>query len=537
MKLSELLKPWIDISSGTAIKLSSAPTSRGLSAGSSDPGIERDFWIPRTSRGTSGTLNLMAVISSRDCDIRGLHNDSREIGKDYLFFAYPGAATDGRLYCQQAVDAGANAIIYDPKDWFATLPDGVPCIAFPDLVQHLAAIANRFYGQPDQAMTVTGVTGTNGKTTIAYQLAQAHELLGHHAAYIGTLGQGEVNSLQILANTTPDALCLQNLLHEYQQKNIKQVCIEVSSHALSQQRVECIAFEQAIFTNLTHDHLDYHQTMDAYAAAKATLFACSTLKYAIVNNDASYADLMISAINKSCQLITYGLAENTDVRALSWDVSLNGTVIEVDSPWGKHQITITALGFFNIYNALAVFSSLMVSGYDVERVLEIMPKLKAAPGRMEIVSQNPYAIVDYAHTPDALENVLSTLNKVKKDKIIVVFGCGGDRDKTKRPIMGRIASQYADIAIITSDNPRSEDPEQIISDIEQGIDERNTSICKITDRQQAIAKAMSLANANDIILVAGKGHESYQQIGKIKHEFSDQAEIRKLKEVTRISKA
>ncbi|MFC3907858.1 UDP-N-acetylmuramoyl-L-alanyl-D-glutamate--2,6-diaminopimelate ligase [Legionella dresdenensis] len=466
-----------------------------------------------------------------DCDIVGLHNDSRKVKPGYLFIAYPGAATDGRLFVNQAISAGAAAIVYEPENWpvGVLLPTTVTMVPVPNLANLLALIASRFYQEPSRALTVTGVTGTNGKTTIAYQLAQAHELLGHDSAYIGTLGQGQVSAIQPLNNTTPDALCLQGLFHDYLKSGIEQACMEVSSHALALHRVDEIAFRQAIFTNLTHDHLDFHQTMEAYAAAKAKLFAVGSLQQAIINNDDAYAGLMKAAAHKNCEVVTYGIKNPADVRAVSWDINLAGTRIEVESPWGRHEMVIQALGFFNIYNALAIFTSLMLNGYSAEHVLAVMQKLKPAPGRMEVVSQKPYAIVDYAHTPDALENVLATLAKVKKDKIIVVFGCGGDRDKTKRPLMGKIACDYADIAIITSDNPRTEDPEQILHDIEQGIQAKKTGIYKIIDRRQAIEKAINLATADDIILVAGKGHESYQQIGQTRFDFSDQQEIKKLK--------
>lgn len=464
-----------------------------------------------------------------DCEVLGLHNDSRQIKPGFLFFAYPGTAADGRCFIPQALSAGAVALVYEPENWPANcqLPREITSVALPGLAKKLAEIASRFYGNPTKKLRVTGVTGTNGKTTIAYQLAQAHELLGERSAYIGTIGQGEVLALQPLANTTPDALCLQQLLHSYTENSIKHLCMEVSSHALCQHRVDSIDFQQAIFTNLSHEHLDYHPNMEAYAAAKAGLFAKPTLKWAVINQDDSYSQLMRAAVSKSCQIISYGIREDADVQALRYEVNLKGTSLELNSPWGNHQLSIKALGFFNIYNALAVFSSLLAFGYPVEKVIPVMAKLQAAPGRMEIVAEEPYAIVDYAHSPDALENVLATLQKVKKGRILVVFGCGGDRDKTKRPMMGKIASQYADITIITSDNPRTEDPLAIIEAIESGLSSKSTCY-KIPDRKQAIAKALCLADKDDIILVAGKGHEDYQQIGTSRYAFSDQAIIRQL---------
>ncbi|KTD16444.1 UDP-N-acetylmuramoyl-L-alanyl-D-glutamate--2,6-diaminopimelate ligase [Legionella jordanis] len=464
-----------------------------------------------------------------DCEIVGLHNDSREIKPGFLFIAYPGACTDGRLFISRALEAGANAILYDPNNWpqQIQIPSKAIALAMPNLSTRLADIASRFYGQPTKQLNVTGVTGTNGKTTIAYQLAQAHELLGQNAAYIGTIGQGRVKQLQALANTTPDALRLQSLLADYLKDDVKHICMEVSSHALCQGRVEAINFQQAIFTNLSHEHLDYHLTLEAYAKAKSLLFAKPGLKWAIVNQDDAYSSVMVEATNSSCKIIRYGIKADADVRVLDWKMDLKGSSCEVQSPWGKVHLRINALGFFNIYNSLAVFSSLLAYGYPIEQVTATIGKLQAAPGRMEIVSHDPCIIVDYAHTPDALENALATLQKIKKGRIFVVFGCGGDRDKTKRPMMGKIAAEYADLAIMTSDNPRTEDPMSIIEEIDAGMP-LDSNRFKIADREEAIAKAIELAEADDILLVAGKGHENYQIIGGEQHHFSDQEIIRKL---------
>lgn len=459
--------------------------------------------------------------------VHNLQNDSRRCDAGSLFFAYPGAVTDGRLFIN---NLSAAAIVYEPENWPAqvALPTHCVCVPLPGVARYMAAIASRFYGAPTQHVTVTGVTGTNGKTTIAWQLAQAHDLLSRPAAYIGTLGYGSMSGLQTSDNTTPDALRLQSLFYDYWHQGINEVAMEVSSHALDQGRVDGIAFRQAIFTNLTLDHLDYHHSMEAYAAAKATLFRCASLQWAIINQDDPQAATMIAAMKPDCQLMTYGLGESCMVRALGWEVSMTGTRIQLSSPWGEHSLLITALGFFNIYNALAVFSSLMLSGYAVADVIRVMAQLKPAPGRMDVVAQEPCTLVDYAHTPDALENVLLTLNKVKKARLFVVFGCGGDRDKSKRPIMGGIASRHADVVIITSDNPRSEDPEQIIQDIEAGVVAGEHEVHRVIDRKEAIARAIALADKNDIILVAGKGHEAYQQIGQIKHPFSDHEVITRL---------
>lgn len=462
-----------------------------------------------------------------DCIITGIHNDSRKIKPGFLFLAYKGNQTDGRFFIEKAIENGAVAIVYDPSNLPKEfqLAQNIPLIALPKVASILGDIANRFYKEPRANLNFIAVTGTNGKTTIAYQLAQAHQLLGKKSAYVGTIGQGLVNELKPLANTTPDALELHALFDSYASQKIKDICMEVSSHALCQDRVQGIEFEQAIFTNLTHEHLDYHETMEAYAAVKASLFAKPNLQYAIINYDDSYSDYMKAAVKGSCKVLTYGLKKGADIQAVSTEISLLGTKIYLNSPWGQFELFIKALGHFNVYNALAIFTSLAASEFSLPKIVEIMRELKPAPGRMEVVRKEPYAIVDYAHSPDALENVLSTLNQLKKQRMIVVFGCGGDRDKTKRPMMGKIANDYADIAILTNDNPRSEDPLSIIESISQGLSKEPSLIYKIADREEAIHKALSMADKNDIVVVAGKGHEDYQIIGGEKHHFSDREVI------------
>ena len=478
---------------------------------------------------------LLSIVSTdmmlmSDVHIRGLQNDSRHIVPGDLFIAYPGAVTDGRHYIQQAIQAGAVAVLYDPADFSLSsgLVTTIPLIPVSELSKKLAIIALHFYHNPAGQLSVTGVTGTNGKTTIAYQLAQAYGLLGSHAAYIGTIGQGDVHALKPLANTTPDALCIQHLLSDYVADGVQQVCMEVSSHALSLGRVEGIGFCQAIYTNLSHEHLDFHGSMEAYAKAKASLFAIPTVQCAVINQDDAYSTLMQQSVSPTCRLLTYGIDNAADVRAVTWETGMSGSIINIASPWGQHQLHTQSLGRFNLYNTLAVFTSLMASEIaSVNAVVEVMSQLKPSPGRMEIVAQNPCVIVDYAHTPDALENVLLTLVELKPQALWVVFGCGGDRDRTKRPLMGRVASQYADFVVLTNDNPRSEDPDLIIKEIRQGMPE-DSHLYSIADRREAIQHALNHANANDIILIAGKGHEDYQIIGSQRFAFSDQGVVREI---------
>lgn len=459
--------------------------------------------------------------------ITGITNLSKMIKPGFLFLAYKGSRVDGRNYIKEAIDCGAAAVAYE-ADGMMNLSDGgpIPLIPIFSLEKHLGEIASAFYDYPSKKVHITGVTGTNGKTTIAFQLAQAHELLNQPSAYLGTLGQGTVGQFKKLDNTTPDALVLQSLLYEFYQQHKKQICMEVSSHALTLERVNATQFEQAIFTNLTHDHLDFHQTMEKYALAKAQLFMCNSLKTAIINKDSEYADFITSRVTSGCKVFTYGLHPTADVYILNSESSMQGSGLTIQSPWGTVSFAVKALGSFNIYNTLAVFTSLMASGlYSLDAVVKIMPKLNPAPGRMEIVANAPCVVVDYAHTPDALENVLKTLVALKKHKLWVVFGCGGDRDKTKRPEMGAIAEQYADNVIITNDNPRSEDPTVIADEILRGC-QKADEIQVILDRKLAIASVLEQTNQDDIILIAGKGHEDYQIIGSEKRYFSDQDEVK-----------
>lgn len=475
-------------------------------------------------------LAPFGAAKTMDCVIQGIQNDSRQVKPKDLFLAYPGAAADGRLFIANAVAKGAAAVAYDPHHvpLSVVLPTTIPCIPIPRLAEVLGKIAQSFYSDPSKDLYVTGVTGTNGKTTIAYQLAQAYRILGQKSAYIGTIGQGEVHDLKPLENTTPDGLFLQKMLSQYKQQAITQVCMEVSSHALSQHRVDGVHFKQAIFTNLTLEHLDYHHTMKEYARAKARLFRAPELEYALLNGDDPYYQDMQEGILPHVTTLTYGIKNQCDVQAIRWQTSIEGTEIEVQSPWGSHELKIKSLGQFNIYNSLAIFSSLIAHGYEPKAIIPVLLQVQPAPGRMELVEQSPYVLVDYAHTPDALDNALATLKELKKGRLWVVFGCGGDRDKSKRPLMGQVAVLHADHIVITSDNPRTEVPENIIEEIAEGA-LGNKPITKLVNREEAIAFALNQADQDDIILIAGKGHEAYQQIGLVKHHFSDQEVVRRLK--------
>ncbi|MDF1677554.1 MAG: UDP-N-acetylmuramoyl-L-alanyl-D-glutamate--2,6-diaminopimelate ligase [Legionellaceae bacterium] len=462
---------------------------------------------------------------------KGLQNDSRLIKPGDIFLAYPGEVTDGRRFIGEAVKSGASAVLYEPEaasDFLTNLPRQIPLIAYPHLAEHLGHLAKEVYDVPQNAFKISGVTGTNGKTTIAYQLAQAHDLLGQRVTYMGTLGAGSLNAINPLNNTTPDALCVQKMLHEWALLDVQHVAMEVSSHGLAEGRVREVQFTQAIYTNLSHEHLDYHKTFDAYAAAKARLFAYPSLKSVVLNQDDAYADLMRASVPHGTEILTYGLHPQSDVYAENIRLRMTGSLFDVKTPMGHFECAVQSLGQFNVYNSLALITSLLADGYALSDIATVMPKLSASPGRMERVCATPVVLVDYAHTPDALEKALQTLAELKQSKFFVVFGCGGDRDKSKRTLMARVAEKYADQIIITSDNPRTENPQHILDEIASGFSE-GADVLKIENRREAIHCALKLASPEDIILIAGKGHEAYQEINHERMPFSDAAVVREFK--------
>ncbi|MCH9757179.1 MAG: UDP-N-acetylmuramoyl-L-alanyl-D-glutamate--2,6-diaminopimelate ligase [Gammaproteobacteria bacterium] len=463
--------------------------------------------------------------------IKALQNDSREVKSGDVFLAYPGACADGRRFIKAALAAGAIAVIYELEGAehfdLDALPKTIPLIAYPGLAKQLGALASQFYSVPEKVFNISGVTGTNGKTTIAYQLAQAHHLLGQSVTYMGTLGAGLLDAIKPLHNTTPDALCVQKMLYDWAEKEIQYIAMEVSSHGLCEGRVSEVCFTQAIYTNLSHEHLDYHKTFEAYAAAKARLFAYLSLESVILNQDDAHAGLMRSEVAKGVKILTYGLDNKSDVYAENIKLLMTGSVFDVQTPIGRFKCSVQALGRFNVYNSLAVIASLIADGYALSDIEKVMPKLAASPGRMEQVTSSPAVLVDYAHTPDALEKALETLKELEHQQLFVVFGCGGDRDKEKRVLMAKVAEKYADKVVITSDNPRTEDPHQILEEIKAGFDIK-TNVLQIENRKEAIQEAFKLADADDIILIAGKGHETYQEIGHERFPFSDAAVVRQL---------
>jgi UDP-N-acetylmuramoyl-L-alanyl-D-glutamate--2,6-diaminopimelate ligase len=461
---------------------------------------------------------------SADIHVEGIANDHRLVKPGYVFFAYEGNHLSGLNYVLGAIENGAVVIVHDEQ---LKLPQlDVPVYAIKNLPSLMSSIASHFYKEPFRNLSSVGITGTNGKTTVAYLLMQAHILLGENAAYIGTLGVGNMQIMEMTGLTTPGPIEVNAYARQLVGDGVSHLAIEVSSHGLDQGRVTCIPFEQAIFTNLSHDHLDYHGTIENYAAAKAKLFKFPSLKSIIINDDDSMSDVMLKGATSKAKIYRFGFKDAATIQVINMNWSLQGMHLACRTPWGLINLQSSLLGDFNVYNILAVFTSLMASGYDLAQVSRVIAQLQAAPGRMQVVHTKPLVIVDYAHTPDALEKALKTLKAFKQStnagKLWVVFGCGGDRDPFKRPIMGKIAASESDMMVVTSDNPRHENPERIIQEIMTGIPIQFKNKLAIEDRRLAIISALQEAHDKDIILIAGKGHEDYQQIGDVKHFFSDQ---------------
>lgn len=450
--------------------------------------------------------------------------DSRHIGDNAIFCAYPGTTQDGRDYIDDAVlNKGAKVVIYE--DGFNFKSD-VLHISVKNLISYIGVLASRKYNNPSSKFRSIGITGTNGKTSISYWLAQSYHLLNKKAALIGTTGSGIYPDIRNATLTTPDPINLQKTFATFANDKVDMVALEVSSIGLDQYRLNGTNFHTAIFTNLTQDHLDYHKTMELYYSAKQKLFFWHGLQVAIINIDDDYGKRLVQDLNSDkrakVKLVTYGVFNQADIMACEIRVTLNGMWFNLHYENQIVKVWLPIIGKFNIYNILAVVASLITDGYLLDEIVPILAKLTPVRGRMDIVSAQgyPMVVVDFAHTPDALRNSLLTLREIEHSgKLYCVFGCGGDRDQLKRPLMGDIAAELSDFVYITSDNPRSEEPEFIINQIKDGIRKNNYQI--IVDRATAIKHAITNATVNDIILVAGKGHELYQEIKGIKYKFSD----------------
>ncbi len=480
-----------------------------------------------------------AVIDAAvDCEISGLSMDSRKVCAGDLFLACVGhQARHGHEFISDAIQAGAVAVAYELDDEVAILEqsDKVPMFGIARLGQQAGVIAERFYDNPSSDMFVVGITGTNGKTSCSQFIAQA---LGEEApcGVIGTLGNGLYGQLQMSEHTTPDAISLHGTLSEMYVAGARSVAMEVSSHGLEQGRVNGVMFDAAVFTNLSRDHLDYHGDMASYGRAKQRLFTLPGLRYAIINIDDSFGQMLLKSLSGDIQAIAYTLNDVESagavqtVRGTLLRQGLEGLSMQVISPWGEASFSSRLLGRFNASNLLAVLALLVISGVPLSDAVQKLERLRPVPGRMECYggyNEKPLVVVDYAHTPDALHQVLQSLREHCQNALWVVFGCGGDRDRGKRPLMGEIAQRHADYVVLTDDNPRHEDADKIIADIQAGLQPRQ-SVHVERDRAQAIAWAVTRAAAHDVVLVAGKGHENYQLIGDRKLAFSDSMQVKKL---------
>ncbi|HED4458764.1 UDP-N-acetylmuramoyl-L-alanyl-D-glutamate--2,6-diaminopimelate ligase [Pasteurella multocida] len=459
--------------------------------------------------------------------------DSRAVKQGCLFVALQGHQVDGRQYIPQAIAKGASAVLAETEDiqqhLSTKIEQGVPIISFYQLGSHLSALAGLFYDNPSHKLTLVGVTGTNGKTTISQLLAQWTTLLGHRSAVMGTIGNGLLGQIKEATNTTGSAVEVQASLADFVTRGADFAAIEVSSHGLVQHRVEALAFDVAIFTNLSRDHLDYHQSMENYALAKKRLFTELHSQYQIINADDSVGQTWLqeqpNAVAVSCQA-DFQPHQAHWLKATAIQFSQKGARIQFESSWGKGELHSALIGQFNVSNLLLVFATLLSLGYNIETLMKTVPQLTGVCGRMERLSASnqPTAIVDYAHTPDALEKALQAARLHCQGKLWCVFGCGGDRDRGKRPLMAKIAEQFADHVIVTDDNPRTESAAQIVQDILAGFEHpQHVEVCHARD--QAIIQALQKADSDDVVLIAGKGHEDYQIIGTQKQHFSDQETV------------
>ncbi len=466
--------------------------------------------------------------------IHRLATDSRAVRRGDTFLAYPGETQDGRRHIPQAIARGAANVLWDTAPGFRWKRGWrVPNRGVAQLRRRAGTLANAVYDTPSERLWTIGITGTNGKTSCSQWVAQALTKAGQPCAAIGTLGYGTPGRLRPTLNTTPDAVWLHRTLAALERGGAQAVSMEVSSIGLAQDRVAGVAFDVALFTNLTHDHLDYHRSMARYGAAKARLFAAPGLQAAVINVDDAFGrQLARRARARGLRVLTYGFkaASKTGPQVLTasgLETDLKGVRFSVKTPWGRARVASPVLGRFNASNLLGVLGTLLASGIALRRAVRLLGALAPVPGRMQTAGggRRPLIVVDYAHTPDALAKVLAALRELlpRGARLICVFGCGGDRDRAKRPLMGGIAARLADRVYVTSDNPRGEDPWAILLDIDRGIRRFREEVTFDPDRRRAIRSALADARRGDVVLIAGKGHEAYQEVAGVRRPFSDLA--------------
>lgn len=465
-----------------------------------------------------------------DIAVPSLVSDSRLVKPGSVFVALAGLHHDARRHVPAAVAAGASVILVEAGgDWLThQLLDGVPVLVVPELTQQLGYFAARFYDQPAAQMTVMAVTGTNGKTSIANLIAGAAQQLGRRSAVIGTLGNGFYGELAASQFTTPDPLQLQRLLGEFRVGGAELVAMEASSHGLEQGRMVGTPIHTALFTNLTRDHLDYHGDMASYAEAKGRLFSWPGLRAAVINADDPQGDIYRRQLAAEVSCLRYSLDAKSGADVVAETVAPSLAGLRLTVRYGAQRVTLQSalLGRFNASNLLAVLAGLLTLGYDLQAAAAALANVPPVAGRMQCLreGQSPLAVVDYAHTPDALEQALKAAREHTTGKLWCVFGCGGGRDTGKRVEMGRIAAELADELVLTTDNPREEAPESILKDIQQGVQGRDALV--LLDRAEAISYALTHAASDDVVLVAGKGHETYQEIMGVRYPFSDVEQVR-----------
>jgi UDP-N-acetylmuramoyl-L-alanyl-D-glutamate--2,6-diaminopimelate ligase len=457
--------------------------------------------------------------------IHGISEDSRRVRSGDLFCAVAGEQTDGRNYITAAIGNGAVAVLSEPP-----LPEVtnrlVPMVAVEDLHSRMSEIADRFYGRPSEALTVFAVTGTNGKTSFTQLLAQALSSAGIACGMIGTMGSGLPGALVDPGLTTPSTIDIQRKLRELVDSGCDAVVLEASSHGLVQGRLRNVRVGTAVLTNITHDHLDYHRTFESYRKAKELLFHIDSVSNAVINLDDEFASDLAAGLDAGVRVIGYSLNKETDVSLIEAAAMFDGVEVSVSVSGDIVKARLPLFGSFNTQNVLAVIATLVAMEWSAPQIEASLKKLSPVAGRMDVLRRagKPTVIVDYAHTPDALEKALSAVREHFPDRhISCVFGCGGDRDGSKRPVMGQIASRFADRVVLTSDNPRSENPESIIREIQVGVDSADLHVN--ADRGEAIREAIRLASENEIVMIAGKGHEDYQEVASGRVPFSDYAVI------------
>lgn len=462
---------------------------------------------------------IKSVWGSTHCQISSLQYDSRQIKPNDVFVALTGVLSDGHLFINNAIENGAVAVVYEQE--IEQTAQGVAYIQVDSSAEALAIMAANYYDHPSENLSLIGVTGTNGKTTIASLLYDLFKAAGYKVGLLSTVKILVNDVVYPATHTTPDVLAINSYLQQMNSVGVEFCFMEVSSHGIHQQRTKGLVFKGGIFTNLSHDHLDYHDSFASYRDVKKSFFDdLPKSAFALTNIDDKNGQIMVQ--NTVAKVHSYALKSYADYRVQILENQFKGMLMKINDS----ELWVKLIGTFNAYNLLAVFACADILGLKQNEILRLMSNLESVSGRFEyfVSSSNITVIVDYAHTPDALKNILQTINTIrtKNESLITVVGCGGDRDKTKRPKMGYIASELSSKAIFTSDNPRSENPETIISEMEQGVDPQNfKKITSITNRKQAIKTACQLANPNDIILVAGKGHETYQDINGIRTDFND----------------